>query len=413
MARSRIATLVREKDEMARTAWEALAERPPSHASAQALEPEVLAETARALQLIEQEQRAPGVMATVQDPYACLLQTHLAKFGAASPMPGARTLEVKFDEHDALRWAASAVFTWWKRITRFQWTDPVTLASPFPNKARVAVFGDWATGLYGAPEVSRSIAGERAGYQLVLHLGDTYYSGDRDEVDEGLIQPWPRAANALHRALNGNHEMYTGGEAYFEAVGREFGQHSTYFALQNDHWILAGLDTAYSDHALHGAQAQWIGTLLAQAGGRRLVLFSHHQPFSLLEGQGPRLVAKLAPFLKDRRIFAWYWGHEHRCAIYDAHPAWGLLGRCVGHGGFPYFRDKLPGAGGGATAFLRVDTRRGVPGAHILDGPNPFIAGHESRYGPHGYASLEFDGPRLNEVIRSATGEVLRAAQLA
>ncbi|MEP7364707.1 MAG: hypothetical protein ABI972_15740 [Acidobacteriota bacterium] len=407
MSNRRIASLVRETDPATRLAREMAAPltAPP--------EPEVLAEAARALQMIEQAQRMPGVMSTVQDPFASLLQTHLAKFGPASPTASAQALEVKYDERDVIGWAASVVFDWWKRITKFKWVEPGTLAEPFPNTARVAVFGDWATGLYGAPIVSQSIVDDSAGHQLVLHLGDTYYSGDDDEVADGLIAFWPRVTGATHRALNGNHEMYTGGKAYFNAIGSEFGQRSSYFALQNDHWILAGLDSAYSDHDLHGNQAAWITSLLAQAGGRRLILFSHHQPYSLLDTQGPKLVAKLSNQLKNRQIFAWYWGHEHRCVLYDAHPSWGLLGRCIGHGGFPYFRDNLPGAGGSGTGFLHVDGRNGVPGADVLDGPNQFVKDHENQYGPHGFVSLEFDGPHVNEVVRDATGTVLRSTQLA
>lgn len=408
MAKRTIASLVRDKDTATRTAWESV-----EVSASQPLEPEALAEAARALQLIEQAQRQPGVMSTVQDPFASLLQTHLSKFGPSSELPGAQALEVKYDERDVLGWAASVVFDWWKRITEFKFADPAATPGSFPNKARVAVFGDWATGLYGAPVVSKSIVSDPAGYQMVLHLGDTYYAGDDEEVDDGLIGFWPRAAGAIHRALNGNHEMYTGGEAYFNAVGREFGQTSTYFAFQNDHWILAGLDTAYKDHDLHGNQAAWIDGLLKQAGGRRLILFSHHQPFSLLDSQGPKLAAKLSNPLKDRGIFAWYWGHEHHCVLYDAHPGWGLLGRCVGHGGFPYFRESLPGGGGSKPVFVRLDTRNGVPGGVVLDGPNPFVKDHENRYGPHGFATLEFDGPHLNEVVRDATGSVLRESQIA
>ncbi len=417
MANRRIANLVRSNGAAPRMTAEiaAAAATPP--------EPVVLAEAARALQLIENAQRAPGVMSTVQDPFASLLQTHLAKFGpAAEPAgppgagaagPSAQGSEVKYDERDVLGWAASVVFDWWKRITKFKWAEPDALPGAIPNTARIAVFGDWATGLYGAPVVSRSIVQDPAGHHVVLHLGDTYYSGDEDEIDEGLVTPWPRVAAAIHRTLNGNHEMYTGGESYFNAIGREFGQRSSYFALQNDHWILAGLDTAYADHDLAGNQAAWIESLLAQAGGRRLILFSHHQPYSLLDSQGPRLVAKLSNQLKNRQIFAWYWGHEHHCVLYDAHPAWGLLGRCVGHGGFPYFRENLPGGGGSTQMFARLESRNGVPGGFVLDGPNQFVSGHENRYGPHGFATLELDGPHLNEVIRDATGDVLRATQLA
>src|SRR5207245_1541269 len=81
--------------------------------------------------------------------------------------------------------------------------------------------------------------------------------------------------------------------------------------------------------------------LIQGAGSRRIVLFSHHQPFSLYEAQGPKLADDLAPILASGRIFAWYWGHEHRCVLYERHPTWGLYGRCAGHSGFPYFRDTF------------------------------------------------------------------------
>jgi hypothetical protein len=48
----------------------------------------------------------------------------------------------------------------------------------------------------------------------------------------------------------------------------------------------------------------------------------------------------------------------------------------------------------------------------VLDGPNPYIRGHEKEYGPHGYVRLEFDRPRLNEVILDADGSPLRELQL-
>ncbi len=375
--------------------------------------PEALAETSRALRLIELEQRDPGVMSTVKDPLASLLQTYMAKFAPEdqlSEAPGGG-LEAKFDEHDILGWVLS-VFTWYKKLNKFTWQEPDSPAA-LPNATRVAVFGDWATGLYGAPIISRSIVADAKRYQLVLHLGDTYYSGDDDEVADRLMETWPRSPQAVYRALNGNHEMYTGGNAYYRAVCKEFGQKSTYFAFQNDHWILAGLDSAYDDHDLHGNQAQWLESLMAQAGGRKLLLFSHHQPYSLLDDQGPKLVSKLSSFLSNKQIFAWYWGHEHRCVLYDPHPVWGLLGRCIGHGGFPYFRDKLPGGPHVQPAFVRVPSKNFVPSADILDGPNPFVEGHENDYGPHGYVTLEFDGPHLNEVVQDATGQILRQRPLA
>ncbi len=85
----------------------------------------------------------------------------------------------------------------------------------------------------------------------------------------------------------------------------------------------------------------WLEQIVQRAGDRKVVVFTHHQPYSLFDSQGPKLVSKLARLLSARSLFAWYWGHEHRCVLYDQHPAWGLHGRCIGHGGYPYFRDQL------------------------------------------------------------------------
>ncbi|MCI0748885.1 MAG: metallophosphoesterase, partial [Verrucomicrobia subdivision 3 bacterium] len=278
-----------------------------------------------------------------------------------------------------------------------------------PDQLRAAVLGDWGTGLYGAPVCAQSIVKDAAKYQFLLHLGDVYYSGTDAEVAERFLALWPKVDGALNRALNSNHEMYTGGHAYFQQTLRQFGQKASYFALQNKDWLLVGLDTAYDDHDLRDPQADWLRGLLANNHSRRLVLFSHHQPFSLLDGQGPKLVEKLAEFLKTGRIFAWYWGHEHRCVIYDRHPTWRFFGRCVGHSGYPYFREPVrefkpdpehPG-------WLRIPARNMVPLGIVLDGSNRHVVGHEDEYGPNGYMTLEFDGPRLTEFVHSAEGDIV------
>src|SRR5262249_50102834 len=158
-----------------------------------------------------------------------------------------------------------------------------------------------------------------------------YYSGTDDEVNDRFISLWPKVPNALNRGLNGNHEMYTGGNAYFKAISTCFGQTSSYFALQNNHWILACLDSAYDDHDLPGQPAAWVTTLAQQSPDKKLLLFSHHQPYSLLDVQGPKLIKALANLFETKRIYGWYWGHEHHCILYKPHALYGLRGRCVGH----------------------------------------------------------------------------------
>jgi hypothetical protein len=206
--------------------------------------------------------------------------------------------------------------------------------------------------------------------------------------------------------------MYSGGKSYHDAIlGGRFQQRETHFYVQNQDWVLVGLDTAYQEHDMPDAEVAWLTRILNQAGDRKVVLFSHHQPFSLLDNQGPNLVHKLQNFLDSRRIFAWYWGHEHRCVLYDQHPKWGVFGRCAGHGGFPYFRDTL----GPVVQDLTWKKLRGdgdVPGGAILDGPNQYVQGAPNLYGPHGYMSLMFDEGQMREFVHRADGVTIQTKLL-
>jgi hypothetical protein len=369
--------------------------------------PDELAELARALQIIEHAQSRPGIMATAPDELVSNLQTFISTVIAPSEgrlkESANATLEAKFDSHDILGWAGS-FFSWWQKLKPFGWTAPVAPES-FPSSCRIALFGDWGTGLYGAPVCADSIA-KNGKYDVVLHLGDVYYSGTKKEMQERFVEIWPNVAGAKNRGLNGNHEMYTGGRAYFDAV-QQWGQKSSYFALENEHWILGCLDTAYADHDLHGDQANWLKGLAAASPQKKLILFSHHQPFSLLDSQGPKLVKQLEPLFSNKRIYAWYWGHEHHCILYKPHPLYGLRGRCVGHGGFPYFREKgLFGATPpSAPVWKNLDSKNLVPAAQILDGTNEYIEDGPQDYGPNGYMTLEFDGDELYEIAHMPDGK--------
>ena len=53
-----------------------------------------------------------------------------------------------------------------------------------------------------------------------------------------------------------------------------------------------------------------------------------------------------------------------------------------------------------------------VPGGLILEGPNPYIPGHEHEYGPHGYMTLEFKDEQLNEIVHAPDGSPVYARQL-
>jgi len=386
----------------------------------------LLAAWNNALGDLRADDKGESVMSSPQNALAARLQTVLAQraleFGKLRVARPARTvqttqgavqlpeiLEVKFDNEDFWGWLKMS----WKLIfkpTPHVWITPPETPETIADDATIAIFSDWGTALYGAPVIAKSVAG-LARCDVALHLGDTYYSGADDEIRDRLVKDWPKCSSkTVSRVLNGNHEMYSGGVGYFDAFGRApFNQKASAFAMQNANWLLVCLDTAYVDFNLDPAQVKWLKKLLTAASDKqKVILLSHHQPFSQLDSQGPNLQAALGDVLSSKRIYAWFFGHEHRLVLYDAHAQWGLKARCVGHGGFPAFRDDLVGGGGPATQFILLSAKPGVPAAQVLDGPNPFVDDDPQRYSPHGFLTLEFNGPQAFETYYSPDHQVVR-----
>jgi Calcineurin-like phosphoesterase len=210
------------------------------------------------------------------------------------------------------------------------------------DKIRIAVVGD--AGYRGAAQdkVLRLILRRhsKARFDFVIHLGDVYFAGSNDEMTRNFLDPFSKLRNAgikVH-TLVGNHDLYYGGESFLFAINI-LGQPGRYFLIENPHWRIACLDTSLGAERILGNDAQldegqlnWLEGLLNKEDSKRLVLMSHHfiisgweKPASSLDNQ-----------LKDRvreKIFAWYWGHEHRCSLYDRDPH-GFYGACVGNGSF-------------------------------------------------------------------------------
>lgn len=189
------------------------------------------------------------------------------------------------------------------------------------------------------------------------------------------------------------------------------GQGSSLFVLENSKWLVVGVDSAYEDHQLAGTQVAWLTSLIAGAQGKKVVLLSHHQPFSLLDEQGPKLVTQLQPLLSAKQVFAWYWGHEHRCVLYEKRADWNLWGRCIGHGGFPQFRDQIGNVPAqaipnGLNWTLLPETPLS-PGGRLLDGPNLNIPEYGNEYGPHGFLTLGLRSDYIQEFVHDADGTVL------
>jgi hypothetical protein len=233
------------------------------------------------------------------------------------------------------------------------------------DDARVVVVGDWGSGLPRAVDVGKHM-GEKvqealaAGRQAhVVHLGDVYYSGDPREYQRRVLAGgyWPVTkalfdAGVTSWALNGNHDMYSGGYGYFDTMltaddrfakqRSPDGKGTSFFRLKNAFWDIAGLDTSWDADVLSLGQKGVLrdpqaGTLehWAAESTRKLMLLSHHQLVSAydLGDLGTVLPYKLEPLLKSGRISAWLWGHEHRCMAFA--PAEVPVMRCIGHGGVP------------------------------------------------------------------------------
>lgn len=365
-----------------------------------------------------------GTLWAPEVPIVAQLQSFLAKTARANETSQpvlSTTREVMMDDRDWVGWARS-FFDWWRKLRPVEFAEPhgVTYDS-IANDASLAMFGDWGSGRYGAPVIARTIAEMKDPLAAVIHLGDTYYAGTPDEIRENVLSIWPRRPDAQSFLLNGNHERYGGDIGYYDALDT-LEQSFSYFALRNDHFVVVGLDSAYEDCALAGRQVAWLNELLAISGEHKVILLTHHQPFSAFEGGAFAMVKALTPLLASRRIHAWYWGHEHRCVRYEPHPAWGVLGRCIGHGGYPYDAvvsqgDWVKRAGLNNSQWYGFGARGDIPAGTILADRNPYVVpkpgSTHTDYGAHGFVVLRLDGPRCIESYLRPDGEVIWQEQLA
>jgi hypothetical protein len=161
-------------------------------------------------------------------------------------------------------------------------------------------------------------------------------------------------------ALNGNHEMYARGFAYFDRMlprlglmtnGQPTGQPASYFCLENEFWRIIALDTGYNSISfplleyiiqpscdLRAEQLHWLRTVVRprRDDQRGIIILSHHQYYSRYDTCYPKQAEQLAEFFP--RPVLWFWGHEHRLAVYNLFGLPGGIqayGRCIGHGGMP------------------------------------------------------------------------------
>jgi hypothetical protein len=261
---------------------------------------------------------------------------------------------------------------------------------------RVGVLGDWGTGEPEAIAVLDQLMLQAP--DVVIHVGDVYYAGTEDEQNSNFLTP---IADARRKhgldvpvyTLPGNHDYYSGGAGFYGMLARlnqgvpsASVQANSFFCLRSDAWQLQGMDTGYydsdllevavDDTHLRDDEAAWHQEQLAGAGGRRVILFSHHQLFSAFEQiggawQNPALTQNLEAWravTPAPGIAAWLWGHEHVLEVYQVPGPLPVVGRCVGNGAFPVFTDSAGYTPGTSSVPLQ-------PATSSPDGSIPFPQG--------------------------------------
>ena len=291
---------------------------------------------------------------------------------------------------------------------------------PLPEKERekeslkIAFVSDWATGTAVARNVMRNIADQQP--DVVIHLGDIYYSGTRKECEENflnVVRTYLPASVPVY-TLAGNHDLYAGGEGYYWLLD-QVDQPASYFCLRNDDWqILAvGAPPETEDPAdalthvptIDEQEVAWHKDKIQNSGGRKTVMLSHYQLFTASGNIGrtpDNRPLAINPVLhnafKDEleKIDLWMWGHEHNFIVFN--PYLGLeRGRCIGSGALPVSLIWQP--------YSQLPNLA-LPD-HITEPPRINLdaqLGHDGDHYHHGYGVLTLDGEEGEMVYYQVAG---------
>lgn len=283
------------------------------------------------------------------------------------------------------------------------------------NSVTIAMAGDWGTGDASSRSIAQRMADLKPDH--TIHLGDIYYAGAENEVRSKFLALWPTgiSPSAPSFALNGNHEMYSGGTGYFQVALTDprfkAQQGLSYFSLQNDHWTIIALDTAYfaRNFYLDGfidtdVQIPWLATLTraARQASRRVILLTHHAGVDV-EPAGATVKVTVAD-LWNQVLHAtdggpdyWYWGHVHAgyaLAPFQIAGGRNLMARCVGHCGVPWLPFGAErGLGGNGFTLAWGENRK----ANDLEEPARAL---------NGFLVLRLSADRIVEEFRDENGNL-------
>ena len=237
------------------------------------------------------------------------------------------------------------------------------LNKEIPRQATVAIIGDWGTGVWkdGSKEKCPAqlvIDGVLAlNPDYIVHLGDVYYAGTKDEERAHFLNMIPNSYKGTVYTMNSNHEMYDGANGLMGTTLREnrfeAQRGSTYFSFEIGDWILVGLDSAYYDDSylyFKGSltkdgkgQEQLEYLHKAYKTGKKVMLMTHHNGIEIEKG-APKvndlLWNQVLGAMNHKVPDAWYWGHEHigvayneSLTIYNGEKS---KMRCCGHASIPF-----------------------------------------------------------------------------
>jgi hypothetical protein len=121
---------------------------------------------------------------------------------------------------------------------------PVSTVGINSSKVRIAVIGDAGYEGNAQKKVLRMIREQHLDrpYDLLIHLGDTYFGGTIEETARHLVRPL-LAAGPRPLSLCGNHDLYYGAEGFVFAV-TAFKQPGRYFLVETPEYRIAALDTS-------------------------------------------------------------------------------------------------------------------------------------------------------------------------
>jgi hypothetical protein len=259
----------------------------------------------------------------------------------------------------------------------FRWHDDPRLTRDFVYPLRgqgqadldVALFADFGTGLYHSRYIARQLV--TAKYPYAIHLGDVYYAGREQEFAQQFRAPLePLLGSTRLFTMNGNHEMFSLAVPYFRYIADRRNAHpqlqeqeGSYFCLRGQSAQIIGIDTDYFGYKRFrdASLLNWLTRQLEHGRANRLtnIVLSGDEPYQYGSPGPTALLEKdLREIVVDRALVdLWFWGNTHYCALFDRTAATPFVGSCIGHGGFPYGRQKPGAASPAPVRFLETQAR--------------------------------------------------------